>query len=236
MGGMWGQAVSDEGVWYPGNNTTPTSVWYDRSGSAHDGTLTNFDYTDTSGWGSSPPHLIFDGSNDHVVLPDLGVAEDGIFSYEAWASTSATAIKHMVSEGGTSGNYASLRISSAGAATFQMSISSSASSAIGATVNNGSIHHLVGTCDGTTLKVYADGVAGTSSAIPAGTLATTTSYVGRYNTVYFAGSIYVARMYSTALTAAQVAQNYAAGYTGIGYVKDNLVLDLAADRAWTVTP
>jgi hypothetical protein len=71
--------------------------------------------------------------------------------------------------------------------------------------------HMVATYDGTTLRLYRNGVFITSTAATGNiTNATTSVQIGRRDVNYFNGQIPVAKIYNTALTATQVAQNFQA--------------------------
>lgn len=57
-----------------GKNNPATRVWKDLSGNGNDGELVNFGYTEDSGWGDGG--LKFDGVDDYVQLPNLGLNPD----------------------------------------------------------------------------------------------------------------------------------------------------------------
>jgi microcystin-dependent protein len=81
-------------------------------------------------------------------------------------------------------------------------------------INDGQWHHVVGTYDGTTIRLYVDGVqVGTPSTVVSGALPTAdTNFVigGRNGAGEFNGPIDEVAYYTTALSAARVAAHYAA--------------------------
>lgn len=198
-----------------GVNVPLITTLTDTGGGAHNGTLTGFAGTTLSGYTGSgvlgdPFALVGDG-NDYVVLADLGICEDKVFSFEAWFRSTTAAVQSLVREAGATA-IAGLRLNSAGLMAAQLTPDSGGGQTItGPAVNDGLWHHGVMVCDGTYVTLYTDGAAGTPTAMPAGTYSTTVTRLGN-NSSSFIGSIAVARAYSTALSAADVAQNRAAGY------------------------
>jgi hypothetical protein len=77
---------------YPGSGT----AWNDLSGNNNTGTLTNGPTFDSANGGN----IVFDGTNDRVALPDVGVTENSAFSISFWAKKSnATTSPTIYSEG-----------------------------------------------------------------------------------------------------------------------------------------
>jgi hypothetical protein len=74
---------------HPGNNVDPTSSYYETYAGAL-GTLTNFDYVETSGWSGSgvavDPYVLVNDDDGYVDFGDLSVADFGTtpFSVRAW--------------------------------------------------------------------------------------------------------------------------------------------------------
>lgn len=215
--------------------------WQDLSGNGNDGTLTGFSAWDgaTDGW-TSDPALKFAGAQ-YVACPDIGAAEDQTFTYEAWISgLTGTGTYYAVGEGNSANNtpYVGLRISG-GVLTGRVSndVASVVTALTATAVNDGALHHVVFTC-GATMNLYVDGIDRTTGGpyTPPGgavTLNTTTLGVLKQTSLlaYFPGSILAARIYPRALSSFEVAQNFAAGPNGKGYVTDGLLLDLNAARA-----
>ena len=209
-----------------GHNQGAETQWFDTSGSGNHGTLTSFAGTTSSGWAGTgtladPHRLVFDGSSDFVACPDLSACEDKTFTYEAW----------IVDSTGTSGDsrvaisewadadapLAWLGLGTTGIPAFSMfgnAWSNQTEVNSNVAVNNGQPHHLVGTCDATTARLYVDATekgapASATSVVLTGCVNT---MVGKWATGWFPGGIMAARIYPFALTPAQVAQNFAAGY------------------------
>ena len=189
--------------------------------------------------------LEFDGVNDHIVLPDLGLCEDKTFSYEVWyrtpkipsgsftaiiderSSTSATPFSSLILE------------SSSGKMTFWMKDDAAAQSVVqsaGLLISRtpGMIYHAVATCGAGAMKGYLNGVEVLSGAPPGGTISVNLATIGaaRYNgmmtgTYFTKGGIASARMYPFALTPTEVLQNYAAG-------PDQIASDVASSVFFSV--
>ena len=198
-----------------GVNSPLTASLTDTSGNGHTATLSGTAGTAASGYTGTgvlgdPYALTCDGS-DYAALADLGISEDKVFSFEAWFRTEVAAVQYIVYEAGTTSR-ATLRVRSTGIVTGQLTDDAGVQVLCGgARVDDGLWHHGVFTCDGSLMTVYADGVAGTPVAVPSGTLTQTLTRLAN-NLTGLTGSLAVARAYSVALSAADVAQNFAAGY------------------------
>ena len=227
-------ARAKEGL-YPGLNSPLTTPIKDLTGLGHDGTLTGFAGTTSSGYAGSgtaadPYRLVFYGDNDYVALPALHACDDKVFSYEAWfmRSGAPSAMGYVIDEANAANanTYprSALFVYTDGKPHFFVVDANNANvSLIGpASVCDGAPHHIVGTGDGTYARLYVDDVlvAG-PTALPAGALGPTgwtTIGALRANSTpgfwyYLSGGLAVARIYDGhTLSAAEVAQNYAAGY------------------------
>lgn len=198
-----------------GVNSPLTSTLTGTSGSGYNATLSGTAGTAASGYAGSgvtgdPYALVMDG-NDYAALSDLGVSEDKVFSFEAWFKTSVAAIQYLVREAGAT-SVATLRVGSTGIIRGEVIDDASAVARCdGPACADGLWHHAVMVCDGSYITTYLDGVAATPVAMPGGTLTQTVTRLSN-NTTGLQGSLAVARAYSVALSAAEVAQNYAAGY------------------------
>jgi len=212
----------------PGSNDPLTTQWYDTSGNGNHGTLTNFTGTP---W--SADRLAFDGVNDRVTCGNPAACNDRAFSYEVWALTAVVRASRLLSESDHAvvvydNAFALLGIGTDHKARFgfyntcspwgsgnYLNVLSTTS------VDDGERHHIVGSADGTTMRVYVDGTIENSGTQPTGGLTVTEAMVGGLWLwgVYqspFPGAIYLARIYPFALTPEQVAANYAAGLAWSG--------------------
>lgn len=205
----------------PGVNSPLTTQWFDTSGSGNHGTLTGFTGTPWAGTGTvaDPYRLVFPG-NAYVALPDLGASEDGIFTFEVWYSATGSS-NSLVSEGSTASALpmASFALGSSVANKLGLAYRNDAGVIVhvydAASSNDGAWHDGVVTCDGSMVRVYRNGSpVGTPAAPPAVPFTLNTTSLGalvRTSISYVTAQIVLARIYPFALTAPQVAQNYAAG-------------------------
>ena len=211
----------------PGNNTDPTSTWYDLK-ATYPGALNNFGWTTSSGWAGSgtaidPYRLVFDGTDDEVDLASWpgSVFTGLVWTLEAWVAAPYNNAKQIGIFWASSASYANgvdLRYDDGTLAV--RAITSGGTTDIGASVaNDGNMHHVVGTCDGSNLRLYVNGALVNGPTAVSGTLAAPTSCgLGADGGWLDYGAINVAtmRVYNAALSAANVTQNYQAGPLGVG--------------------
>jgi hypothetical protein len=208
----------------PGVNSPLTTRAFDTSENGNHGTLTTFAGTTASGWAGAgtladPYRLVFDGASDYVACPDLGACEDGVYSYEGWFVAPASDVGYLpiVSEGAGADVPAAFLTVRLGAVMADSWGAGFATRAYvhGPAVTEGTIHHAVMTSDASYLRLYVDGEEVGVAVTPLAAFNTNRTTVGMtfYDTKGV-GSIFVARIYPFALSAAEVAQNYAAGYLG----------------------
>ena len=111
------------------------------------------------------------------------------------------------------------------------------------TPNNDQIYYVVGTYDGVTQRIYVDGVLKNSATTVTGVLSysglTDGFLIGQVQgfsvTRYMTGSIYAMQVYSRALSAAEVAQNYETMKSKFAntIVQQGLVLNLDAGNIYS---
>jgi hypothetical protein len=219
-------SLAQEGV-IPPTNSPFITTWKDTSGNGNDGTLKNFGAT--SPWGgvgspSNPYELTLNGTSEYVQPPALYACDTKVFSYEAWFTVPAIPAANMqiVEESGSGGStFTGLQITNTSGNPYLVGNWGDATVTTpppAVSVCNGALHHLVGTCNGINFNLYLDGALLSGPiAMPSGTqtslyaslgcrLTGTSSYVNN-----FGGTIAVARIYKSCLTAAQVTHNYLAG-------------------------
>lgn len=206
------------------DTTVSTSTWSDKANS-NDGTLTNFSSTLTDFYEKELGNWIeFDGSNDVVTIPHssgIDIGSSG-FSAEAWVyneKTSGTSsiISNLHTTPTTgytlrinNGTDVMLFIYNSGTQTF----TGTASSSVSANTWNHLLFTVASNSSGAAVKLYINGelssVSGTISAAYGGS--GNTVELGRYpyshGTRFLDGKIGQVRIYSSALTADQVMQNY----------------------------
>lgn len=197
---------------------------YDSQGT-NDGTLTNMDATtvwQTSSNCISGGCLSFDGVNDYVLTTGYTHSFPAI-SLSAWFKTS------QATNGGIVGvKYSPLLIISGGRITFYDG--GNLTSPTSPLYNNNTWHYVVGTQDGTTGNIYVDG-----RIVATNVTSITYPYNGIYigdnpnnANLFFGGSIDNVRIYSRALSADEIANQYKDGYTKYFYV-NNVSRDIASD-------
>ena len=196
-------------------DATSGTAALDASGHGQDGTLIG-----GASWGdgrNGGRALLLDGQSGHLALPAGGVSDVGDFSVALWVYWNASAINARVFDFGSSdiGYMALIPRDSGGVLRFmitgttyfgEQSISASSALATGRWV------HLAVTLSGTRGTLYVDGAAaGSNGAIalaPFQLGSTTQNWLGRSQYAadpFFNGRMQELRLYSGALTAAQVA-------------------------------
>jgi concanavalin A-like lectin/glucanase superfamily protein len=171
--------------------------------------------------GDSNTAVTFDGLSGKMTLP-LGVnpASGAPFSLECWAKFTANPTGNqsiLANYNGTTGTTlagAGINIVSTGAALFNITNSSHVNVSIASAALSLNVWHLlVGTWDGATMKLYVDGSLVGSTALATSLAGTSALIVGSSPFGdFFAGSVDEAVVYPQALTGAQVANDYNAGY------------------------
>jgi hypothetical protein len=203
---------------YPSTGTT----WYDLSGNANNGTLTNGPTFSNANGGC----IVFDGVDDYVQTNFNQNTDNAQITWECWfwddspgGFVSNTA---LISNYGASATtpYTSLHVYDNGNVFFGQRNSSGTESlaTYSANVCNGIWHHIVGVVDSTNTLIYVDGVLRASQAKVTGTttsgqnIVIAGNHLGRYQSCRIAS----AKIYSRALTAAEVLQNYNVTKTRFG--------------------
>jgi hypothetical protein len=213
------QSSSLVGRWKFDETSGTTAI--DGSGRGNDGTLVNSPVSIAPGFRGGRA-LSFDGVNDYVEIgdrPDLKIT--GPLTLSGWFKTSAPLgnFKTLVSKwwsGGTAASY-SMAWNDAG---LYFAIHNDANQMLSAQssllFNDGAWHHAVGTWDGSTIRLYVDGILRASSPGPAfGAISDTTFPVrigtdARYthdgNDRLFPGVIDEVRIYNQGLSAGEVTE------------------------------
>jgi RHS repeat-associated protein len=205
----------------------PLAYWrlgdFIPSTSAADATANHFNGTYTNGpllgaggllTDDANSAVTFDGANDVVTTTLTNTAADvARYTLEAWIKRTGTATIQQVVVGSANGvalsmapNASTIRVTFWNGTAWQ-----SATSA--ASVTDGVRHHVVGTWDAATLRIYVDGVL-SGSSVPTGTPAASTTGMAIGNTGTtngFGGTIDEVAFYRSPLSATRIAAHYTAG-------------------------
>lgn len=162
----------------------------------------------------------FDGANDYLTISSFPTKPTVGITCEAWIRPTKPSVSGTQRGGAISANntmYLGIIDSVDGGVTYSLHWANQTSvnrvtSQVGNIPNN-RWSHIVGTYNGVTTKAYLNGVE-IYSAAQTGTIPDATYYIGTYGNALtdgvhnFNGEIPVARIYSRALSAVEVAQNF----------------------------
>lgn len=154
------------------------NTWPDSSNFNNEGVITGATWT--LGESSRRDAMEFNGSSDYVSMGDLSATEDKSFSYTFWIKTTQTGTgRFIIGEGSTaSANPITAVSMENGKARLFVRASGDIQVISTTSINDGEWHHVAGTADGTTGRIYVDGVFETSGGLPGGALALNTFTVG----------------------------------------------------------
>ena len=222
-GGGYGATVSSNtpiGYWALADSSGSTVS--DASGNSHSGT-----YVGSPTLGAAGPipgvdaGVTFNGSSQYADLGSSSALQPtAAVTVEAWIKSTQTSLGVVyaaTAAGGTLSSDALAINAAAGKGAFDITNSSGTQVYVNGstTVNDGAWHFLVGTYDGSTIKLYVDGHLDGSGA-QTGAISYASSFdptIGRLSasaSYYFAGSISEVALDGTALSAAQITAQYAA--------------------------
>jgi hypothetical protein len=211
---------------YPGSGT----VWNDISRGGNNGTLTNGPIFNTGSLGS----IVFDGANDYVRLFNNLILQTSDFCINQWVSASPGLGGFLFTcDGPNSGNCGDngaylTSFNTDGTITFRVVGSTNVVLTTSGTVYNNNIPLNI-TCVKTTstMFIYVNGILQTSTTSPTsinsvnnnayfGIRNGTIANPGGCGTSYFNGKLYALSIYSKALSAQEVLQNYNAQKSRFG--------------------
>ena len=204
-------------------------TWSDLSRSRVDGALVN------SGSGltfnsSNGGSLTFDGSNDYINMGNtsLGITAGSTqITLEAWIyPTAFISYRGLISRIASSGAFGGWMIYTDGDSGNRLGFAVNVSGIWSVLPNIGSLstnrwYHLTGTYDGSSMKIYVNGLQSNSVSKP-GTIQYASSLnnlVIGWNTSgasYFPGNISITKIYNRALSESEVLQNYNATKSRFG--------------------
>jgi hypothetical protein len=201
------------GWWCPSIDATG-GILLDRSGRNNHGTLTNMD--PASDWvASGKGALDFDGVDDFVNTGNWSNSLTRI-SVSAWVRPTSGTRQDFVSKWGSI-NYQYVLLQGVTASRFQFYISTTSSNAIGSgdsttVISAGVWYHVVGTYDGSTVRLFINGLLENSTS-HSGNLSASTqnNLIGKSGDALFAGQLDDIRIYNRALTAGEVSQLWQIG-------------------------
>ena len=200
---------------YGGSGTT----WTDLSGKGNNGTITNATF-------NSDGYFAFDGSDDYISFAsasELQFLNRLPYTMEVWmyptsnpgANTWTGIFNREDSSGGSRDGY-NIYLNG-GSGTLYLAterFQSGTNNSIGYGYNDSDLlniwHHVVATYDGTTVRLYRNGVQ-LNSGTSTGNITNTskTLEIGRRGTgAYFIGRLNGQKIYNKALSASEIQQNY----------------------------
>lgn len=202
----------------PRSYRSGSTTWFDLSGNGYTGSLTNGPGFSSTNGGS----ITFDGTNDYVDIPDATPLNPTTITISSWVYLSSLVTnQNIVSKGYTSVAlpYISYTLKMNDVSPFN-NVQIGAS--IGGTGYNltssislttATWYNVAGTYDGTTFKLYVNGVQDINTLTATGSI---TSYatpvqIGRWGTQasqYLNGRVALAQIYNRALSAQEIKQNY----------------------------
>lgn len=207
------------GLWsFNGKDMSGTAA-YDRSGQGNHGTLTN---SPTLAIGKVGQALSFDGTDDHILVPANSGLRPSNVTVSAWVNlTTTTSARAIVSYTKSAGASYLLDYNSPNSGYLQFCSYNAAWYCAQTLVSNvpaNQWHHLVGTYDGTNLKLYVNGTLMDTVALASIDYTAPDSYVtiGRYYAGgvgghYPSGKIDEVRIYNDDLSVLDVANLYNLG-------------------------
>lgn len=213
--------------WWKMNDGTGSGTVTDDSTNSNMATLTNMNASDDWVDGKYLDALDFDGSNDYLSIPDSAALEPANITLAAWiyldaapSSTNAIFQKPRSTPGSNGSCYSLFVSSTAEAAMYARSTATGTKTARSPDLlSSGRWYHMVGTADGSNIKIYVDGVLKATTAFPSsleclGTSAGTDIGASNNGSMesFFNGKIDDARIYNRALSDAEVALLYQNAY------------------------
>jgi hypothetical protein len=231
LGQKWGISNTDRSIVDLAGN--------DDNGLFGNGTVANMPAYDYYNKGT----LRFDGSNDYVFLSNSQLNISSTITVEVW-------VKYNAQGGYNARAYSVITCKGfpwtwlledqSGQFNFRISTSVNSDSNVNSSYSHGlnTWNHVVGTYDGTSQKIYVDGVLRNTVSLT-GTINTSSNdaLVGLYNygDYCLTGNVGAVRVYNKALSATEILQNYEAQKSKFAntIVQQGLVLNLDAGNIYS---
>lgn len=192
---------------YPTAGTT----WYDLSGNTNNGTLTNGPTFNSANSGS----LVFDGVDDYIRIISNSSVNVNTLTWSAFVQGVYSSQPGFLFIGNDVGAAISpykifIGVINSGGLKLRINYNNVATVNLGNLTDN-TLYNLTITYDGTTTNMYVNGTSiGTSTNMSGNLNSKTFSYIGSTAgaTEFFNGKIFNTLLYSRALSATEVLQNY----------------------------
>lgn len=202
-------------AYYRLNETSGTSA-ADASGHTNTGTYTGgYTLGQTTTATDGDKAVLLNGTTGYITIPNSASLQLGdVFSIEAWIKLPSAPIsgtETIIGQGSGSTGGPGLRLIS-NEVRLMYSDQSALASTFSTGINDTGWHHLVGTKNGATIKVYIDAVDKTTSTTNH-TMANSPNAVtigNRASADWFSGTVDEVAIYATALSSTRVAAHYAA--------------------------
>lgn len=206
-------------------NTVTGTTWYDLSGNGNHGTNSNITYSSSNGG-----IFYFNDSNSVSIIPNSNSLNPTTgLTIESWVKFNQDSADFIFEKGNVNTQYSlfshgnDITFRTYHAADNSYHSTSPSKSSLG--ISNNTWHHIVGSWDGSTKKIYVDGIF-RSGVSKSGDLITRTTgaAVGRFGGTttgyYFGGYIPIIRVYNKGLSAQEIEHNFNVqkGRFGFDYV------------------
>lgn len=195
----------------------------DSSGNSRNGTYTSVTLGAASLVADTDTAGSFNGTSSDASVPNgLWMDVDQAFTVEAWIKTNATGYREIAAQYATTSNRAwEFRLDTTAGALNFIKLAGGTTSSIGTTsIRDNAVHYVVATYDGSNIKLYVDAALNQTTPSTGSMVGTTANlHIGnRTGTQYFSGIIDEIALYGYVLSAAQIADTYSVGTSGVGVV------------------
>ena len=162
-----------------------------------------------------PKAVTLNGTSSIVTIPNASALNPALISVEAWLKTTSSGICSILSKDYSGGNNRvwQFRVNAGKVEFIPFNATTNATAISAMNVNDGQFHHVCGTWDGSTVRVYLDGILSGTTAF-AGSLRTgqtNAAYIGRMQTAtanYFPGTLDEVRLSQSARSANWIKASY----------------------------